>query len=273
MLIGGAGDDTLNGNAGNDMLMGGSGNNALDGGAGNDYYGVMRGDTGNVTEAAGAAGGDDSLRYIATDDDDSTMDDESKMGVGDDADGVDTPANVETVFGTANNDHIDVDDSGAAVLGREGDDDLDGGAGEDTLVGCAGENTLSGGGGDDTFGVYNGGADAADTIEDFATGATDTATTDEIHLKGFAMGLTVESAVTFAPIADNVTQAAVQVNGVTVAKVGTVAGSNIEEVTANPGADPPVAGKSLVQAIIEALEKSGAVAFDHAFVSTKCETN
>ena len=99
-----------------------------------------------------------------------------------------TPANVEVVVGTPNDDYLTANAGGATILGREGDDTLTGGtAVYDTLVGCAGENTLTGGGGDDVFGVFNGGTDDADTITDFTTG-TGMATTDEIHLKGFEAG-------------------------------------------------------------------------------------
>ena len=36
MLVGGDGDDTLNGDEGDDVLLGGPGNDILDGGAGDD---------------------------------------------------------------------------------------------------------------------------------------------------------------------------------------------------------------------------------------------
>ena len=70
-------------------------------------------------------------------------------------------------------------------------------------------------GGNDVFGVFKPDDSAnPDVITDFAVG-------DEIHLKNFGAGV-----VTFAKIADNVTHAAVQVDGVTVATVtsGTIAG-------------------------------------------------
>ncbi len=264
-LMGGADNDTLNGHGGNDTLMGGTGNNNLTGGPGDDYYGVIRGDTGTVTETADADGGADSLRYIPMADVEATMEDESELGVGDSGSPITTPANVETVFGTANDDYIDANDSGAAVLGREGDDDLGGGTGEDTLVGCAGENTLRGGDGDDVFGVFNDGANA-DEIEDFNTGE-DTATTDEIHLKGFAMG---SSAPTFAPIADNITHAAVQVGGVTVATVTSATINLVQDSDLNTPGDQTV---TKVQGIINALGKSGAVSFDHTFDPAKCSSN
>ena len=265
-LMGGEGDDTLNGHGGNDTLMGGAGNNNLDGGPGDDYYGVMRGDTGTVTEDA--MEGDDSLRYIATANDPETMDDESKMGVT-----VTAPGGVETVLGTANDDTITAADGGGAILGREGDDDLNGGAGVDTLVGCAGSNALNGGDGNDVFGVFNDDDDATnDTIEDFTTG-TDMAATDEIHLKGFGTG-----AITFSKIQDNITQAAVQVDGVTVAVVGVGdADGNFTPIDAVPTDTPPVEAQSRVDRIIAALGKNnagGVAIVRHVeFENAKCMSN
>ena len=265
-LMGGEGDDTLNGHGGNDTLMGGAGNNDLDGGPGDDYYGVMRGDTGTVTEDA--MEGDDSLRYIATANDPETMDDESEMGVT-----VTAPGGVETVLGTANDDTITAADGGGAILGREGDDDLNGGAGVDTLVGCAGSNALNGGDGNDVFGVFNDDDDATnDTIEDFTTGA-DTATTDEIHLKGFGTG-----AITFSKIQDNITQAAVQVDGVTVAVVGVGdADGNFTPIDAVPTDTPPIEAQSRVDRIIAALGKNnagGVAIVRHVeFENAKCMSN
>ena len=240
MLIGGAGGDTLMGGDGNDTLEGGAGNDTLEGGNGDDtYLGVTADDT--VTEVPDNAntedvvegGTMDTVHYVGVADDPETEDADETMGVTDTA-----PANVETVLGTENDDILTAhNDGGAAILGREGDDELNGGDGVDTLVGCAGENTLNGGGGDDVFGVFNDGANA-DEIVDFTDG-------DEIHLKNFDAG----AVITFSAILDNVTHAAVQVDGVTVATVTSAIGA----VIAAPDADPPVVGKSKVEAIIDAL--------------------
>ena len=217
-LDGGIGDDTLNGNAGNDTLIGGAGTNTFTGGVGDDYYEVMRGDGASVTESADADGGMDSLRYIATADDPETDDaDESKMGVGTTTASISIPDNIETAFGTANDDYIQAnDDTGVTtVLGRGGNDTLDGGANANRLIGCAGSNTLNGGDGNDVFGVFNDDDDATyDTIEDFNTGA-DMAAIDEIHLMGFDSG-TAELRI----IPGNDTRAGVYVDSVLVAVVG-----------------------------------------------------
>ena len=64
------------------------------------------------------------------------------------------------------------------------------------------------------FSAFSSDGTNADTIVDFAKG-------DEIHLKGFDAG-----AVTITGIADNTTQAAVNVGGVIVAKVTSTFGCN-----------------------------------------------
>ena len=263
-LMGGAGDDTLMGGAGDDTLSGGADDNTLTGGADDDYYAVVVGDTGGVTEAAD--GGMDTLHYIAKADVDGTEDDESEEGVGEAGTLVTTSVNVEVTLGTPNADFIRAHDNGATVLGREGNDTLTGGAGVDTLVGCVGENTLTGGGEDDVFGVFNGGTDdAADTITDFTTGTTATATTDEIHLKGFEAGATV----TITPILANATHAAVNVNGVPVVSVASVAIVAIGDDDNTMDVDE---SRTVVEAIIDALGKDDAVQMVD-FDIAKCSSN
>ena len=267
MLMGGAGDDTLMGDAGNDMLMGGAGTNQLDGGAGDDTYVVIVGDAGVITEVAD--GGDDVVSYVAQDDDDAMPDtDESKIGLGISGTTHRTAPEVEITRGTPNADYIEAHTAGAAILGREGNDTLTGGDGEDTLVGCDGKNTLNGGAKDDIFGVFkpstNDGTNA-DTIEGFTTGDADDATTDEIHLKGFEAG--AEATADLIP--GNATHAGVLVDGVLVAIVASV---DIMAVMAQPEETPPVVGKTKVEAIRDALRKSGAVVFDHEFAPAKCSS-
>jgi len=255
-LDGGAGNDTLNGNAGNDTLIGGAGTNTFAGGEGDDYYEVMRGDGSSVTEAED--GGMDSLRYIAMADNPDTDPDESKMGVGTATTAIIIPDNVETVFGTANDDYIEVVDlDGTVVFGLEGDDDLDGSAREETLVGCAGSNTLNGGEGVDIFGVFNDDDDATyDTIEDFTT-AADMATVDEIHLMGFDSG-TAEPEPRIIP--GNETRAGVYVDSVLVAVVGS------STITAIVNGDNPITpdvtetnyNRNQAERILDALGKENA---------------
>ena len=252
-LDGGDGDDTLNGNAGNDTLIGGAGDNTLTGGAGDDYYEVMPGDNGSVTESAD--GGMDSLRYIATDDPDTDDANESEIGVGTATAAETIPNNVETVLGTANDDYIAVNTTGAAVFGREGNDDLNGGDDlADRLVGCAGDDTLTGGTGDDVFVIFNDNDDKTyDTIEDFTTG-DDMATTDEIHLNGFGTGN-----IEITGVEESVTMAAVKVEGVIVAKVGVGANdAHFTPIDENLNAVPPIVAQTRVERIKEALMKENA---------------
>ena len=275
-LNGDAGNDTLNGDAGNDTLVGGAGDNTYNGGAGDDTFVVLVTEddvADDVTEAVG--GGMDTLSFVPLADNKETMMvDESEDGVGGENTSVTTPNNVEEVLGSPNADNITAAPGGATILGREGNDDLNGGIAVDVLVGCAGSNTLNGGGGNDIFGVFNDDDDTTrDTIEDFTTGeGTDAA--DEIHLKGFATG-----AIAFVsiPVADTA-RAAVQVGGVTVAIVDVGAGdANFTPMDANPDADPPVEAKSRVQRIIEALGKNNVagagVVRKVSFKSAKCNSN
>ncbi len=272
MLDGGAGADTLYGGPGGDTLIGGPDDDTLlAGGPGDDTYVVEVGDPVTVTETMGE--GMDTLRYAVLADDPATDDvDESKLGTGP----VTTPPNVETVLGTPNDDEITAVVGGATILGREGDDELNGGTGEgvDTLVGCTGENKLNGGGGNDIFGVFNDGTNA-DTIEDFTTGEG-MAATDEIHLKGFEGATQDDVGFASVPVGD-VARAAVQVDGVTVAIVNSSGSNEIEGVTAAPDADPPVEAKSKVQAIIDALGKDNASGLPVTrlvdFVVERCSSN
>ena len=289
MLIGGGGDDTLNGGEGGDMLMGGEGVDELNGGAGNDtlnggaggdelngndgddtYVGVgpddmVMEDVDNVGTMDVVEGGTmDTLHYATpADDEDTDMVDESENGIGTAAQSEMTPPNVEVVIGTPNGDYIETANSGVTVLGLEGDDELTGGDGVDTLVGCAGENTLEGGGSNDVFGVFNDGA-KADTIADFNAG-------DEIHLKNFAAG-----AVTIVALPDNTTEAAVQVDGVTVAKVTS---STIEAIVDEATTMDVNEARTRVGALIDALgADNGAtppkkVTRTVDFVSAKCSSN
>ena len=263
-LMGGEGDDDLNGDAGNDTLVGGEGDDDLDGGEGNDtYVGVASGEMGDLTEPADQAGtmdvhegGVDTLHFAVLEDDATTDPDESILTAT-------LPANVETVIGTPNVDNLTAAATGVTILGLEGDDTLIGGAGVDTLVGCAGENTLTGNAGSDVFGVFNDDANA-DSITDFTTGA-DNATTDEIHLKGFA----ADATVTVSVIANNITHAAVHVDGVTVATVGSTA-----IVADTDDGDPATVEKTQAENIVAALGKNNsdgeAVVRIVEFDSAKC---
>lgn len=259
MLMGGADADELNGGPGNDTLDGGAGADNLNGNAGDDTYLAVNGDT--VAEIANE--GMDTVYYAPLADDPATADtDESENGVS----VTPTPDNVETVFGTQNDDTLTAA-AGATVLGLGGDDTLTAGGAGNTLVGCAGENTLVGAAGNDFFGVYNDG-DNADTIQNFTTGTTATATTDEIHLKGFD-----SETLKLSLIPGNATQAGVYVGDDLVAIVGST-----DIVAISAGDNPNTAAVetdytgSQAEVILGALEKSGAV--KHVpFDPDKCSSN
>lgn len=117
LLIGGTGNDWLEGLGGDDQLFGGADNDLLYGGSGNDS---LVGGAGN-DEAYGGAGDDHIL--------------------GD--------AGEDALFGGADNDTIDGGDDDDLLFGNDGDDTLTGGKGRDQIFGGAGNDTLLGGRGVD----------------------------------------------------------------------------------------------------------------------------
>ncbi|MGE5478301.1 MAG: M10 family metallopeptidase C-terminal domain-containing protein [Bacteroidales bacterium] len=138
-LVGGDGNDVLDGDGGADLLVGGAGNDllmggtgdTLDGGAGNDSYVI---DGSGVTVIEAADGGIDSIRTNL-----STFD----LGA--------SAANVESLIYTGTGAFRGTGSSGNDTLtGGAGADTLSGGGGNDLLSGGAGADTLSGGSGVDT---------------------------------------------------------------------------------------------------------------------------
>jgi len=165
LLIGGLGDDQLNGSSGNDVLMGGIGADTLTGGAGDD---VMFGGAGDDTYVAGAGDTILELGNEGTDTVRTTLDgytlgwnlenltyagSNAFTGVGNTADNV--------INGGAGND---------SLSGLLGADTLNGGAGNDTLDGGQGADLLNGGAGNDTYTVDN----RADVVVEAAGGGFDT---------------------------------------------------------------------------------------------------
>ncbi len=117
MLVGLAGNDTLNGGNGNDTLLGGAGNDTLDGGAGVDtasFTDATAFVTANLStgQATGTSSGSDAL------------------------------SNIENLTGSAFDDFL---------TGNAGANVLTGGAGNDELNGLAGGDTLIGGLGNDKY--------------------------------------------------------------------------------------------------------------------------
>ncbi|MEP1521683.1 calcium-binding protein [Ascidiaceihabitans sp.] len=118
-MLGGTGNDTMNGNVGDDEMFGGSGNDRMRGGAGEDsLFGNSGDDTidgGRNHDTVDGGGGNDLL-------------------AGDHGNDV--------MFGQSGND---------TMAGGEGRDTLNGGAGDDVLTGDAGRDRLVGNSGDDTL--------------------------------------------------------------------------------------------------------------------------
>jgi Ca2+-binding RTX toxin-like protein len=177
-VVGGAGDDTIDGSDGADILDGGPGNDTIDGLGGDDIVNGGDGDdTFIATEALDGAdivnGGegidliDYSARAIGIDVSlctaSATMGcDASCACVADDgaASEGDNLINVEDVRGTATSDHMIGDDSANQLFGNGGNDVLVGMAGDDSLFGDIGDDQLDGGDGDD----YLDGGDGNDTF-------------------------------------------------------------------------------------------------------------
>ncbi|MBV5311152.1 SwmB domain-containing protein [Chromatium okenii] len=146
-MLGGSGDDKLNGDAGNDTLEGNTGKDILDGGTGDDRL-------------VGGAGNDiykvDSIRDKVVETDKSNSVDTVQSSVN-----YTLPELVEhlellgmsNVKGTGNalNNRITGNAGDNALDGLAGQDTLTGGDGADTLNGGAGNDSLSGGAGDDIY--------------------------------------------------------------------------------------------------------------------------
>ena len=119
MLLGGAGNDDLDGDGGRDFLDGGTGMDTLHGDSGDDYL---------------VGGADDDQLYGGK------HDDVLVGGTGDDT--LEGGDDEDFLIGGTGNDYLD---------GGDDDDVLIGGAGDDTLVYNDDNDVLLGGSGDDTF--------------------------------------------------------------------------------------------------------------------------
>ena len=164
ILIGRADNDTLDGGDGNDTLRGGGGEDRMTGGAGDDTYGVDN--------------ADDLVIEMADDGTDTVKTTLSSYALG---------AHVENLefFGTGDftghgNELTNI------LIGRAGNDTLDGGDGNDTLRGGGGEDRMTGGVGDDTYSVDN----AGDEVVEMADGGIDTVAT---NLASYTLGAHVEN--------------------------------------------------------------------------------
>ena len=141
VLHGLGGTDTLNGNNGNDTLRGGAGNDTIDGGAGIDLldFSDATGAIGTLVSPFALSQGTNGGGNWSTG---------SLLGLG-----TDSYKNIEGVIGSSFNDFLAGSSSG------------------DVIVGGAGADRLTGNGGSDRFTYRNGDASAVDTITDFNTSA------------------------------------------------------------------------------------------------------
>jgi Ca2+-binding RTX toxin-like protein len=137
-LFGDAGNDNLNGDAGNDNLYGGDGNDNLDGDAGDDN---LYGGDGNDFLFGGT--GDD---YLIS-------------GNGNDF-----------LIGEDGNDYLSAGNGDDYLIGNAGNDTLYGGFGNDILNGAAGNDTLNGAAGNDTY-RFNAAIDTGADIVDETSGS------------------------------------------------------------------------------------------------------
>ena len=173
LLLGGAGNDTLEGSAGHDTLDGGDASDLLNGGTGSDVlFGSAGADTlsgGSQDDVLSGGTGDDVL-HGGTGDDDLSGDagtDQLEGGSGDDSlsggegadqlaggsgnDTLDGGADVDDLVGGSGNDVLNGGDGNDRLSGGPGDDILAGGAGDDNLRGGVDDDALTGGAGNDSL--------------------------------------------------------------------------------------------------------------------------
>ncbi|MFA5952049.1 MAG: peroxidase family protein [Hyphomicrobium sp.] len=179
LMIGGGGNDSLNGKAGADTLYGDDGNDRLDGGIGDDF---VKAGTGN-DKANGGSGddhvwGDDGNDLIGLDGGNDWADggvgnDCISCGGGDDIalgkegnDQLSGDKGNDDLFGGDGKDSVSGDAGDDKCYGGAGNDSVSGGAGKDLIAGDAGNDLLSGGAGYDVFDFDSG--SGKDKITDFS---------------------------------------------------------------------------------------------------------
>lgn len=143
-VIGGNGDDEINGDASNNSLTGGDGDDTLNGGDGNDFLFPGEG----INTVSGAAGVDVVDRSDATGDLRITLDNIENDGVV----GATTEnyaADLENIIGGSGNDSLIGNNANQTIVGNAGNDTLGGGVGTDCLSGGNGNDFLIGGAGND----------------------------------------------------------------------------------------------------------------------------
>lgn len=167
-LTGSTAANVLIGGSGNDLLEGGRGNDRLIGGAGNDNYIFRTAATSEIdTIVETSTGGFDSLNFgsisknVTVDLSVSTLQavhvNRSLI--------LQAGTNIESITGGSGNDRL---------TGNARANVLRGSTGNDTLIGGAGSDRLIGGLGNDTYVFRNAVSAETDTVEESASGGTDT---------------------------------------------------------------------------------------------------
>lgn len=155
-IIGGGGDDTLQGGDGNDTVLGQGGEDRIEGNDGDDFL--------NSGAGRDLVYGDDVPALV---DPDSTVPPPIPVGGNDTITG---GARSDTLFGGVGSD---------VIYGGSGNDFVNGGDGSDRLFGQGGDDIINGGGGDDDI-IWRGrgddvvdGGEGRDNVEVRGTGGTD----------------------------------------------------------------------------------------------------
>lgn len=147
IILGGGGDDTIDGSDGDDDLFGGTGDDLLFGEGGDD---LLIGNQGEDTLVGGS--GADSLRgWFGADELFGEFGADTLLG----------DEGADTLVGGTENDRLEGGADDDELFGSEGNDTLRGGAGNDYMVGGEGNDSIAGETGDDTL-FSDGGNDTLD---------------------------------------------------------------------------------------------------------------
>ena len=168
VMLGFAGDDTLQGGDGDDFLFGWSGNDQMNGGQGADF---LRGGGGDDL-IYGDYFGDNPRNSFGADTLDGGDGDDTLYG---DAEVLTESGGDDVLVGRVGRDVLFGQKGDDTLAGGDDDDSLNGGVGQDVLFGGAGNDILDGDIGNDIL-IGNGGADlfvvgeGTDSIQDFIAG-------------------------------------------------------------------------------------------------------
>ena len=148
-IDGGAGHDTITGNSDNNIIIGGTGQDTLNGGAGDDTFSISGADV-HYDKFNGGAGidtilgsdGDDTIRVHQFRNDDTVEIIDGGLGN-------------NVIAGNSSSNIIDVSNTQliniAAIDGGAGHDTITGNTDNNIIIGGSGQDTLSGGAGDDVY--------------------------------------------------------------------------------------------------------------------------